>query len=273
MLGNRISKLVKDLYIQPKVEHNYPSVDVPEIGWQQELDILHLPNDKGYKYLLCIVDVFDGSCDAIKLKTLEKSHMMHALTHLYENSMYLQTPKLLQADNEFNCNEFKNWCDENKINYKFTVPNRHRQNAHIERLCQTLGTWIWKLQVEKEIKTKKINTEWIDVYPELIKILNSNKKPNEQKPDKILINKNNNSIIAPNTKVRVMIQKDEPQDIRGNQLHGVLRAVDHKWKYEPTYTMLYPVLKSGQPPLYRIRNDKTNREVDAYYTREQLQVI
>jgi hypothetical protein len=275
MIKNKLTKEVQQLYKPPKNEIDYPSIQVPDVAWMQEIDVLHLPSDNGYCYLLCIVDVFDSSCDCIALKTLEKSNMMKAIQHLYDNSMYLLKPKLIQADREFNCNEFKNWCDENEINYKFTVPNRHRQNAHVERLCKTLGTWIWQLQVVKEIETKKPNTEWVNVYRELIKILNDNHKKRKQKErdDNIILNKNNNVLIAPNTKVRLMIPDDEPQDIQGNKLHGKLRAADHKWKYSPIYAVLYPMLKPGQPPLYRIKNDKTNKEVEAFYTAEQLSVI
>lgn len=269
------NKTTSKLYEKPVKEINFPHIQLPGEGWMAEIDILYLPNDNGFKYLLTCVDVYDSSCDAIALKTLNMKDVIHAMNWMFENSSFLTVPKLLQADQQFDNNYFKDWCDEHNVNYRFTITNRHRMNAHVERLNKTLGTWLWQIQVEKELETGKENTEWHGIYKKLIEILNKEhskrkiKKPN----DEIIINKNNNVLIAPNTKVRLVIQQDEPQSIRGEKLQGTLRAGDPKWHNQPTYTVVAPVLIPGNPTLYKIKNDKTGKEVDALYTRESLQVI
>ena len=275
MIRHLLSKDTKDIYKQPKKEINYPSIQVPDVGWLHEIDILHLPNDDGFKYLLTAIDVYDSSCDAIALKTMDMPTVIHAMNTMYENSMSLVQPKLIQADQQFDNKYFKDWCDENEINYKFTLTNRHRQNAHVERLNKTLGTWIWEIQVNKELETNEENTEWHRIYRKLIDILNTEhrKRKHKELPDKIIINKNNNKLIAPETKVRLVIQKDEAQDVRGNKLHGTLRSGDHKWHVSPIYQVIAPILIPNQPPLYQIKNMKTGRIVNTSFTAEQLQVI
>lgn len=251
------NSVVKDLYKQPIKELDYPHITVPEEGWFEEIDILHLPSDKGYKYALNVVDVYNSSCDGIPLKSKEMKNLCHELLQMYENSLYLKfPPKVLQGDQAFNNKYFKDFCEEHGITYKFTITNRHRQN-------------------EEEIKTGRTCRKWVDVYPKLIKILNSHHKNKKLKEpsNEIIINKNNKKIIMPGTQVRLMIPTDEPQNLKGEKLFGKVRAGDPKWRQKPTYTVVAPVLIPNNPPLYQIRNNRTNRVVDAHYTYEQLQVI
>ena len=275
MIKSLLSKQTKAIYKPPLKEIVFPHIDVPDVGWMHQIDILHLPNDDGFKYLLTAIDVYDSSCDAIALKTMDMPTVIHAMNTMYENSMSLVQPKLIQVDQQFDNKYFKDWCDENEINYKFTLTNRHRQNAHVERLNKTLGTWIWEIQVNKELETGKENNEWHGIYRKLIDILNTEhrKRKHKELPDKIIINKNNNKLIAPNTKVRLVIQKDDPQTIRGDKLHGTLRAGDPKWHAQPIYQVVAPILTPNQPPMYQIRNMKTGRIVNTSFPFESLQVI
>lgn len=267
-------KDIKALYKQPVKETVYPHIDVPEEGWMHEIDLLDLPDDDGFKYALNIVDVYNSSCDGIPLKTKNMENLCHALLHVYENSLYLMTPKFIQADQAFNNHWFKDWCDENNINYRFTMTNRHRQNAHVERMNGVIGKWIFEIQNDKEIMTGKVNREWKKYYPQLISLLNiKHKKRIIRENENIVLNRRNKILIAPNTKVRLMIPKDEPQDIRGKKLHGNIRLADIKWFPTPIYQVVAPILTPNQPPMYQIKDLNTNKILPAEFTAEQLQVI
>jgi phage anti-repressor protein len=273
MISHLLSNETKQLYKQPFKQKLFGKNHLPESGYHHQIDILYLPNDDGFKYLLTVIDLYDSRCDAIALKRMEMENLIHALQHLYDNSMNLIQPKLLQADQQFNNKRFKDWCEENDINYKFSDSNDHLAMSHIERLNKTLGTWIHQLQVEKEAETGEVNTSWKKDYPKLIEIINNKNKTKKRKPfdDRIKLNNTNNSLIAPNTEVRLAIQKDEPQSYFGQRMKGTLRAGDIKWSPE-LYEVVSVIMIPGNPPLFKLR--KPNGKImGRLVSRERLQVV
>lgn len=273
MISHLLSKTTKELYTQPKKQKLFGKNYLPEEGYQHQIDILHLPNDNGFKYLLTVVDLYDSLCDAIALKKLEMENLIHALQHLYDNSMYLVKPRLIQADQQFDNKLFKDWCDENDINYKFSNTNDHMAMSHVERLNKTLGTWFHQLQVEQEVQTGKVNTEWKGYLKTLIAIINERHKDRKPKKfnDNIQINNTNDTLILPDTQVRLKLDTDVPRDVFGNKLHGKIRAGDIKWSKE-LYEVVAPVFIPGNIPFYKIRK-LNGRVIDRLFSREKLLVI
>lgn len=273
MIKHLLNKETTDLYAQPKKQKQFGKNYLPEEGYHQQIDILYLPDDNGFKYLLTVIDVYDSLCDAIALKTLDMENMVHALQHLYDNSMNLVQPKLIHADQQFDNKQFKNWAEENDINVKISDTNDHRALSHVERLNKTLGTWIYQLQVQKELETGEVNTEWKADYPKLLKILNDKNKQKKKKKfnDDIKITNTNNSLILPDTKVRVLLDKDKPQTVFGQKLRGTIRAADIKWSVD-VYSVVAPVFIPSNPPFYKIK-DKNGNIIKRLFSRERLLVI
>lgn len=273
MIKHLLNNTTRQLYTQPKKQKVFGKINVPEEGYHQQIDILYLPNDNGFKYLLTIVDVFDSKCDAIALKTLDMDNITHALQHLYENSMSLIKPKLIQADQQFESKKFRDWCEENDINLKISNTNDHRALSYVERLNKTLGTWIHQLQVEQELQSGEVNTSWKDDYKTLIEIINEKHKMRKKRKrtGDIRLNNTNNSLILPDTEVRVALDKDVSQDVFGNRLHGNQRAGDIKWSVK-IYTVIAPVLIPDNPPFYKLRS-LNGHIIDRLYSRERLLVV
>lgn len=273
MISHLLSRTTTKLYKQPKKQKLFGKNYLPESGFHHQIDILYLPNDNGFKYLLNVIDLFDSRCDAIALKQQGMENLVQALQHLYDNSMNIVKPKLIQADQQFNNNYFKDWCNENDINYKFSDTNNHLAMSHVERLNKTLGTWLHQLQVEKEAQTGEVNTEWRKDYPKLIEIINNKNKTKKRKPfnDNIKLNNTNNSLIMNGTDVRLAIPKDEPQNYFGQRLKGTLRSGDIKWSRE-IYQVISVIFIPSNPPLYKLR--KANGKImGRLVSRERLQVV
>jgi hypothetical protein len=273
MISHLLSKTTKELYSQPKKQKLFGKNYLPEEGYHQQIDILYLPSDNGFKYLLNVIDLYDSQCDAIALKKMEMENLIHALQHLYDNSMYLVKPRLIQADQQFNNKIFRDWCDENDINFKFSNTNDHLAMSHVERLNKTLGTWIHQLQVEQEVQTGQVSTEWVGYLKTLIAIINERHKLRKPKKidESIRLNNTNNTLILPDTQVRLKLDVDTPRDVFGNKLHGNIRAGDIKWTKE-LYEVVAPIFIPGNIPFYKVRH-LNGRIIDRLFSRERLQVI
>lgn len=269
MIKHLLNNETRELYQEPPKIETYGKDTMPSPNFEHQMDILYLPVDKTtkkpLKYLLLVVDPYNGLCDGHALVDLKMETVIHAVEDLYDNAMYLMKPRCIKTDNEFNNTEWKEWCDEKGIKYIFANKGRHRELASINRLCQIIGKWIWELQVNEEIKSGHVYTNWVPWYKELIEILNKKnmKKLNDEyvlkKPPKVLdkpiIDDNNKTILMPDTKVRVMIPKDKPEDVRGKKQQGHMRSADIKFKNKVDEVEA-PVLIPNNPPLYKLKHEK-----------------
>ena len=283
MIKHLLSKPTVKAYEHVKKEKVMPHINVPEAGWMCEADILHLPTDDGFKYLLLVEDVHNSLCGAQALKTMNMSEICRAFDEVFD-SKYLLMPKCLQVDNQFNVEPIKEWAERNHVNLKFTEPNFHRQQAHINNLCKIIGRWLYQLQVDRELKTGKENTEWHHDYKNLIKILNEHrlksmhlndnydiKKKYQNKDTDIKFNKNNRDILMPGTKIHLAVRRAEHVDTFGKKLIGH-RATDISFEQHRTFKVVAPVFIPGSPPLYRIK-DENGHVLNCMFTREQMQPI
>lgn len=281
--SEKVAQTITQLYQQPAKQKVFGNKQLPSNGWEVEIDILYLTNDDGFKYVVNIIDCYNSLCGGKPLKSMDMTNVCRAINDVFENSKYLLTPKHITAGNEFNNAVFKQWCDDLHIKYSIAEPYEHRQLSYVERLNRTIGTWVMQLQNSIEVQTGKVNTKWREYYPEMIEILNKknmkrldgdyHKKKKEKLDNNIKLSNTNDTLIAPNTEVRVKINPEMPVDIHGNKLHGKVRAGDVKWVNKPTYTVVEPVLMPNNPPMYEIKNNNSKRTVNHLYSRENLQVI
>jgi transposase InsO family protein len=276
----RHTKLIKDIYKQPDKEVKYPHLRIYSPDVLHEIDLLHFTEDKGFKYILSIIDVHNGLCDARALKKKEVENILHALEDIYDKNKYIAYPRCIQADKAFNNHEFKEWCDEREIKWKITETNNHRQNAHVERLNQEIGKRLWMLQVDEEIETEKPCTRWREWLPKVIQEMNDKKlkgldknmrRPEKPESEHMNLTDTNEELVQVGTRVRLRLT--HPETIQGKSLMGEFRATDHKWRYQPTYEVIERLFQPGGVPLYRIRNITNNKVYNALLPREFLQII
>jgi len=104
-----------------------------------QADILYLPHDDGNKYLLVVVDVGSRHVDAEPLKSRTSEDTLSAIKKMYKRK-HLDQPKRIEVDagSEFK-NKFSKWCHNENIVLRVAKTGRHRQQAIVERMNQTIG--------------------------------------------------------------------------------------------------------------------------------------
>jgi hypothetical protein len=275
------SGLIKDLYQRPIKEEEYPHFQIYEPNVLHETDVLYFTSDNGTKYILTVIDVHNRLCDARPIKNMNINTIITALDDIYQKSPYLEYPNCLQGDGQFNNTGMRNYCKEHSINLKITEPYEHRQNAHVERLNQSIGKMLWVIQVDREIETDEPNTTWLKELPLVVEGLNQKhlKGLNEEfkKPYKKIkdfapkFNPKTKYLIEIGTEVRKLLT--EPETLQGKKLQGRRRATDTYWRYKPTYLVKESYLMPNSVPLYEIETSDTHKVFKHLLTNEQLQVI
>lgn len=132
-------------------------------------DLLHLPETvEGYKYLLVVVDLATKEFDCQPLKEIKSKSTVKAMEKIFKRP-YLKKPySSIQADGgaEFN-RFFTQWCNDNDILLKRTVPYRHQQNSMIESLNRQLGRLFAGYMNMMEKKEGEVYREWDDILDDV----------------------------------------------------------------------------------------------------------
>jgi hypothetical protein len=126
-----------------------------------------MPDDKGYKYCLCVVDVATGLMDAEPLKEKTSDAVLFALKKIYNRDI-LDLPSKLITDSggEFQ-GKVSSYMKKEKVNTRTAQPGRHRQVAMVERKNQILGKVTFMKMHARELLTGKLITNWTKDLPDL----------------------------------------------------------------------------------------------------------
>ena len=255
-----------------KVPKKEPTSHMPHYrggskNYSHQIDLIFLPDDNGFKYLLVAVDIGTRLCDAEPLKTKSSIEVMNALKKIYKRKI-LSLPKILghDAGTEFEKDFHKHFSKVTKIFKK--VPYRHRQQAVVEAKNKQIGDILNKKMVADELNTDETSKEWVKIVPKVVKYINEEFKQEPYKTDitkPIVINDYTKDLIPMGTKVRVKLEA--PKDVvSGKKLHGNFRSGDLRWTKE-LHTVTNVILNPDTPPLYQL-DDKDHPA----YTKYQLLV-
>jgi len=242
--------------------------NITEEGYQQQADLLYLPTDAfGYKYCLVVVDVATSKCDAQQLKRKTDLAVKNAFIKLYERNI-LEKPTIIRFDqgSEFK-GLLKKFFEDEKVIVKYSLTNRHRQQALVEQKNKQIGNLITAYQTNEELKTNKIVKRWVKQLPFVIKYLNENlpKRNYDKLTNEIMTTKFSKDLIPLHSTVRYIL--DYPLNALGDKVDSKFRSGDIRWSRE-TSEVRRIVLNPNIPPLYILNNKK-----GVAYTKRQLQVI
>jgi len=242
-----------------------------------QADLLYLPEDKGFKYCLVVVDVATGKTDAEPLKNRSAGDVLAAIKRIYNNyrRKILKMPELLIVDSgsEFQ-GPFLEYFKYNKVRVKKALRGRHRQLALVERKNQIIGKVLFMRMFAQELLTGSVSKEWVDDLPKIIKKINE-KYSHDVYTDDELFEKFNpwqdlkQDIIPLGTNVRIKL--DEPQDIGDKKLHGKFRDTDHRYTTD-IYKVVDYIFDPHQPILYKV-NKPVKKNERVAYTYKQLQIV
>ena len=281
--NNKINKLMKTPKKDKGYDIDYFSYDFPKDTFHN-LDLLYLPkDDDGSKYCLVVVDVATRLTDARPLKTRNMAEVIEQLKDIYDGDI-LTTPKMIQADSEFDNVEFKKAFEHTRI--KITRVGRHKSNGFAENRNHILGRVLHKRMNAEEVylnekqKNQHYSKNWVKYLPAIIKQINIHLERSPEKIDikkikPIRFNKKQNgeilTILRIGTKVRVILE--EPKDTKNKKLHGKFRASDIRWDPTKIYTIEDILFRPNHPIRY-ILNDMKNtafskNELQVYNGKEQ----
>lgn len=275
-----LAELKKGVHAIPPNEKGdaIPHTNVYHNDTVHQADLLFLPTDKGFRYLLVVVDLHNGATDAEPLKGKDSTLVFYALQVIYKRSR-LDWPNRLETDpgSEFK-GAFKVGVNAKNVYLRYGKTNRHRQQATVESCNHTLGEALNLRMSAIEQITGQSSHDWVGFLPILLNEVNKQvqagregkrKDPADKGPR--YGDKKGCTFIEEGTRVRVMLDGPEDQ-VTGERLHGKFRAGDIRW--DPVIRKVYQILvRPDQPVLYIVTEKNSDKPEQVGYTKEQLQVV
>jgi hypothetical protein len=268
--------LLDKLYEKPKKDKTDDKPHMPYIntGYIHQIDLLQLPNDKGFDMCLVVADVGNRLCDAEPIRNKKAATVLEAIQTIYKRDI-LTKPKVITCDGG---PEFKGILpaelEKMDIVIESTKPGRHQKQSIVERKNQTIGTLIHKLLVHDRLASGNATSAWTETLPILIKVINEKMKISllKKKEKPYPVNKSYKiDLLNVGDKVRVAL--DNPEDEDGNKKHGRFRSGDIR--FSPEVREIKEVLiKPNTPVMYLLDGPNFDIKVEKVgYTRNQLQLI
>lgn len=247
-----------------------PTITSWQPWFEQQADLLELPEDQGNKYALVVVDVHTGITDAEPLENKESATVRDAFKTIYERDIIKEMPKIIKTDagTEFK-GAVKKYFKDNKVLQRQALTNRHRQVALVERRNLTIGRALFQRMLAQELLSGETDKQWVDDLPQVVEYINkyNKRKQSDEDADKLpKFDKHNKKLIPIGTKVRHVL--DYPINLAdGERWAGNFRATDIRWNQHPK-TITNILIMPNQPPLYIL--DDNNKVA---YTRNQIQLV
>lgn len=275
-------ELIHNLFQRPPPEKgvNMPRYQVFKEGAFQQADLLFLPNDGGYKYALVVVDGASRHCDAEPLKGKTPNEIVKAFRTIWDTRKIIPKPVkgVLEVDAG---TEFRGallpYLKSQNIGIRVAKPQRHRQQALVERKNFSIAKALFHRMISQELITGETSREWISDIATVVKLLNL--KAGKFTPPKThnedpVASGDSTKLLDIGTKVRVKL--DAPKEAVGEDLKhlsGKFRATDIRW--DPKIrTVNDIILKPGFPPMYLLDGDMTDKKLEMVgYTKPQLQIV
>ena len=270
------TKIIEQLHKKPMPEKQYN--DLPHFtdgkpNQTCQADLLHLPEDRGYKYLLVVVDDASKICDGEPLKDRQPSNVITGFNKIWKRNI-IKKPHNIELDKG---TEFrgitKQYFDNMNIGVRYAETARHRQQAIVESKNNIIGKVIFAIQNTKELETGKQNKEWVSHIKEIIHQINQMAEAGQEKERKKhpltnfpIWTDNNKNLLKEGQAVRILL--DHPIEVHNNKrLGGKFRSGDIRWTKD-VHVIKDILLRPDQPPMYTVDNN-----THVQYTRQQLQPI
>ena len=169
---NQIKKYIesKSAYQQTKEKHVKKTSMGYVVSFEKmknlQIDLLDLSKyhktNKGYKYVLIMIDIFSRFVDAIMIKTKNIEDTTNALKLMLDFNNI--EPNIIISDSEssFLSKPFQAFLKERNIYHDAVVLNNHRALSVIDRFCRTLRSRLTKLMLNRD------STEWTEFLSKII---------------------------------------------------------------------------------------------------------
>jgi hypothetical protein len=229
-IDEKLTKPRRKQKVFNKIKNNIPHIE----DYNFMADLIQLPTTKKkHKYLLTIVDLWTDECDFEPLKTKQPKEVLSAMKRIFTRK-YLNKPKAsisTDGGKEF-LGVYHKYLYDNNIFHKQANPNRHTQQANVERLNSQINRVLVGFMNEKENLLKKEWREWDTIIDKLRIKLNNYRKARHTKL------KNQGKFKRPiisniehkyNTGDIVHYMNDTPEDGLGIQRKPPFRIGDYRF--------------------------------------------
>ena len=131
----------------------------------------YVKDNKGYKYILCMIDVFTRKVWAYKMKKKDNKNVQDSFKQFLSDSKIKKyTPTILMSDNDstFINKSFHEILEKNQIIHQPNILDDHHALGLIDRFARTLKMILTRLFLQTK------STNWINYLDEIIKNYNNN---------------------------------------------------------------------------------------------------
>jgi hypothetical protein len=235
-------------------------------GYYQQSDLLYLPKDKGFQYLLVVVDVYNSKFDCEPLKIRTSAAVQKAFVKIYARK-FIEFPMIMCCDqgSEFK-GIVKDYFTIKGCYVKYALTSRHAQQAYVEAKNRQLGDLIMSYQSLKELETHKIYRKWVDDLDTYKNEINDNIKERKVKIEGNILYGKDNIMYELHDKVRRILDFAK-SSANNKRLTGAFRKGDIRWD-KPIHEITQIFLNPNSPPLYQLDNS-----YKVAYTKKQLQPV
>lgn len=252
---------------------NLPHYD-PTLGEDviHQADVLYMPNDKGYRYLLVVADIGTREVDAEPLTTRDSKHIIQGFEKIYRRSVLNKPRAVMHTDpgSEFKNAEVRRYLTKKLgVFHRVGAINRHQQQSVVEAKNSRLAYLLFEGSSLENLAHGNADIDWADDVPDVIKIMNEANTFKRQEPeDSAPPRATGKSRELLQVGDRVRVASDYPKqwgdDKRATGRH---RVTDPRWEHE-VRTVTQVILTPNRPPMYLV-SGITNTS----YTKNQLQVV
>jgi hypothetical protein len=131
----------------------------------------YVKGNKGYKYILCMIDVFTRKVWAYKMKKKDNQNVQDSFKQFISDSKIKKyTPTILMSDNDGTLinKSFHEILEKNQIIHQPNILDDHHALGLIDRFARTLKMILTRLFLQTK------STNWINYLDEIIKNYNNN---------------------------------------------------------------------------------------------------
>jgi len=142
-INEQMSGQVTKRNVAPK---KYSSFQAPGIRGYYQMDLMIYDRFEyhNYKYILVVIDVYSRFAMAKALTNRTLPNLMKNIQEIFDS---MGIPNNVQCDNEFNKKTFINYCNDNNIIPRFSLPDEINKNPIVERLNGTIANILQRWRV------------------------------------------------------------------------------------------------------------------------------
>src|SRR6266853_1571964 len=246
-----------------KIVRNFPrrKVIVHHIDDIWSADLVEMPNDLGYHYILTVIDCFSKYAWAIPLKNKQSNTVIDAFKTCLDN----RSPKFLWTDSEseFINKQFKKFLLGNNIKLYHTY--NEGKAVIIERFNRTIKEKMWYRF------TVNGNKHWVKILPDIIAVYNNTIHRTIQMTPTFASRKENEICVIQNLNTTPIELAKKPKYKVGD----LVRIYKYKKHFEKGYetnftTEVFKVTEVilSNPVTYKLSDLKGEEIIGRFYTNE-----